>query len=67
MSRLRNFLSQYWSNCDIVITGFVGPLTNVEGIKAIFARVDLVNERHSSVPDPVHTRKLALDIHDRKV
>jgi hypothetical protein len=36
MSRLRTSLSQYWSNCDIVISGFEGLLTNVDGIKAIF-------------------------------
>lgn len=28
------------------------------------ARMDLVNERDASTPDPVHPRKLALYIHD---
>lgn len=28
------------------------------------ARVDLIDERDASPPDPVHTRKLALDIHE---
>jgi hypothetical protein len=28
-------------------------------------RVDLVNERDASPPNPVHSRKLALNIHDK--
>jgi hypothetical protein len=29
------------------------------------ARMDLVDEGDASSPDPVHTRKLASDIHDK--
>lgn len=29
------------------------------------ARVDLIDEGDASSPDPVHTRELVLDIHDK--
>lgn len=30
------------------------------------ARMDLVDERNSSSPDPMHSREFAADIHDKK-